>query len=231
MRSRGRAGSEHCRRDRRHRRRAQYRRGGHIDLRLSPLRASTGAAALEPRQRPGRVLSDGRDRGPARCRLPSQSRWSCPMPIEASGVNDRSQLAAAEAVLRGRINDRWMRRGVTMLDPAPHVLRLDGRAWRGRDSFPWHNPSGRDEGGHRRRSRARHASGRLRRGGAGAGAGHLGGAGHDRRRCPRRPLGLVGARYRGRTGCGRAPRNRRLRRLQPRWNPRGRGTGGTALEA
>ncbi len=40
-----------------------------------------------------------------------------PEPTEASGVNDRCQLAGAEAVLRGRINDRWMRRGVTMLDP------------------------------------------------------------------------------------------------------------------
>jgi bifunctional UDP-N-acetylglucosamine pyrophosphorylase/glucosamine-1-phosphate N-acetyltransferase len=38
-------------------------------------------------------------------------------PLETVGVNDRSQLAAAEAVLRERINDRWMRRGVTMLDP------------------------------------------------------------------------------------------------------------------
>ena len=38
-------------------------------------------------------------------------------PIEAAGVNDRAQLAAAEAELRDRTNDRWMRRGVTMLDP------------------------------------------------------------------------------------------------------------------
>ncbi|MBV8984795.1 MAG: bifunctional N-acetylglucosamine-1-phosphate uridyltransferase/glucosamine-1-phosphate acetyltransferase [Acidimicrobiia bacterium] len=38
-------------------------------------------------------------------------------PAETVGVNDRAQLAAAEAVLRQRINDRWMRRGVTMLDP------------------------------------------------------------------------------------------------------------------
>jgi bifunctional UDP-N-acetylglucosamine pyrophosphorylase/glucosamine-1-phosphate N-acetyltransferase len=37
--------------------------------------------------------------------------------LETAGVNDRGQLAAAEAVLRRRINDRWMRRGVTMLDP------------------------------------------------------------------------------------------------------------------
>jgi bifunctional UDP-N-acetylglucosamine pyrophosphorylase/glucosamine-1-phosphate N-acetyltransferase len=37
--------------------------------------------------------------------------------MEAAGVNDRAQLAVAEAVLRDRINERWMRRGVTMLDP------------------------------------------------------------------------------------------------------------------
>jgi bifunctional UDP-N-acetylglucosamine pyrophosphorylase/glucosamine-1-phosphate N-acetyltransferase len=37
--------------------------------------------------------------------------------VEANGVNDRAQLAGAEAVLRGRINERWMRMGVTMLDP------------------------------------------------------------------------------------------------------------------
>jgi bifunctional UDP-N-acetylglucosamine pyrophosphorylase/glucosamine-1-phosphate N-acetyltransferase len=33
-------------------------------------------------------------------------------------VNDRAQLAAAERVVRARINDRWMREGVTMVDPA-----------------------------------------------------------------------------------------------------------------
>src|SRR5437660_1073204 len=38
-------------------------------------------------------------------------------PIETAGVNDRAQLAAAEAELRDRINERWMRFGVTMLDP------------------------------------------------------------------------------------------------------------------
>ena len=36
---------------------------------------------------------------------------------EASGVNDRLQLAVAEAELRRRINERWMRLGVTMVDP------------------------------------------------------------------------------------------------------------------
>jgi bifunctional UDP-N-acetylglucosamine pyrophosphorylase / glucosamine-1-phosphate N-acetyltransferase len=38
-------------------------------------------------------------------------------PMEAAGVNDRAQLAVAEAELRDRINERWMRRGVTMWDP------------------------------------------------------------------------------------------------------------------
>ncbi len=38
-------------------------------------------------------------------------------PTEAAGVNDRGQLAAAEAELRDRINERWMRAGVTMWDP------------------------------------------------------------------------------------------------------------------
>jgi bifunctional UDP-N-acetylglucosamine pyrophosphorylase/glucosamine-1-phosphate N-acetyltransferase len=39
-------------------------------------------------------------------------------PIEVAQVNDRAQLAVAEAELRARINDRWMRAGVTMVDPA-----------------------------------------------------------------------------------------------------------------
>jgi bifunctional UDP-N-acetylglucosamine pyrophosphorylase/glucosamine-1-phosphate N-acetyltransferase len=36
--------------------------------------------------------------------------------MEAAGVNDRAQLAAAESEVRARINERWMRRGVTMWD-------------------------------------------------------------------------------------------------------------------
>ena len=37
--------------------------------------------------------------------------------VEAAGINDRVQLAAAEAVLRRRTADKWLRAGVTMLDP------------------------------------------------------------------------------------------------------------------
>src|SRR5437764_1432579 len=40
-----------------------------------------------------------------------------PDDLETAGVNDRVQLAAVEGALRQRINERWMRRGVTMLDP------------------------------------------------------------------------------------------------------------------
>lgn len=43
----------------------------------------------------------------------------------AVGVNDRSQLAAAEAELRRRINDDWMRRGVTMVDPLNTYVDMD----------------------------------------------------------------------------------------------------------
>ena len=37
---------------------------------------------------------------------------------EVAGVNDRAQLAEAEAVLRSRINLAWLKAGVTMVDPS-----------------------------------------------------------------------------------------------------------------
>jgi bifunctional UDP-N-acetylglucosamine pyrophosphorylase/glucosamine-1-phosphate N-acetyltransferase len=39
-------------------------------------------------------------------------------PDETRGVNDRAQLASAEAGLRERTNEAWLARGVTMVDPA-----------------------------------------------------------------------------------------------------------------
>jgi bifunctional UDP-N-acetylglucosamine pyrophosphorylase/glucosamine-1-phosphate N-acetyltransferase len=39
-------------------------------------------------------------------------------PDETHGINDRAQLARAEAELRARTNAEWLARGVTMLDPA-----------------------------------------------------------------------------------------------------------------
>jgi bifunctional UDP-N-acetylglucosamine pyrophosphorylase/glucosamine-1-phosphate N-acetyltransferase len=43
-------------------------------------------------------------------------------PEETRGVNDRLQLAEAEAELRRRSNDRWMHEGVTIVDPAATYL-------------------------------------------------------------------------------------------------------------
>ena len=45
--------------------------------------------------------------------------------MEVAGVNDRAQLAVAEAELRDRINERWMRRGVTMWDPVATYIDVD----------------------------------------------------------------------------------------------------------
>ncbi len=39
-------------------------------------------------------------------------------PDETHGINDRAQLAHAEAELRRRTNEGWLARGVTMVDPA-----------------------------------------------------------------------------------------------------------------
>jgi bifunctional UDP-N-acetylglucosamine pyrophosphorylase / glucosamine-1-phosphate N-acetyltransferase len=38
--------------------------------------------------------------------------------FETTGVNDRAQLSSAEAEMRARINEHWMRAGVTMVDPS-----------------------------------------------------------------------------------------------------------------
>lgn len=46
-------------------------------------------------------------------------------PVEILGVNDRVQLAEAAALMRDRINVRWMRAGVSMLDPASTWLDVD----------------------------------------------------------------------------------------------------------
>lgn len=44
---------------------------------------------------------------------------------EALGVNDHAQLAGAEAVLRERINVRWMEAGVSMVDPSRTYIDAD----------------------------------------------------------------------------------------------------------
>ncbi|MFZ3070785.1 MAG: bifunctional UDP-N-acetylglucosamine diphosphorylase/glucosamine-1-phosphate N-acetyltransferase GlmU [Anaerolineaceae bacterium] len=46
-------------------------------------------------------------------------------PQEGLGINDRADLADAEAALRRRINAGWMRAGVTLLDPATTTIEPD----------------------------------------------------------------------------------------------------------
>jgi bifunctional UDP-N-acetylglucosamine pyrophosphorylase/glucosamine-1-phosphate N-acetyltransferase len=49
---------------------------------------------------------------------------------ETAGVNDRAQLAAAEQVLRRRINRHWMLNGVTLVDPDHTYLDVTVRLGR-----------------------------------------------------------------------------------------------------
>ncbi len=74
---------------------------------------------------------------------------------ETAGVNDRAQLAAAEAVLRRRINQRWMQEGITMTDPErtyvdatvelePDVHLLPGTILEGRTVVGAHSVVGPD---------------------------------------------------------------------------------------
>lgn len=55
---------------------------------------------------------------------------------EVSGINDRVDLAAVERAARRRVNERWMRNGVTMVDPESAYIDADiteigGDAWIG----------------------------------------------------------------------------------------------------
>jgi len=46
-------------------------------------------------------------------------------PSEAIGINNRIHLAEAEAALRRQINQKWMRAGVTLINPATTYIGLD----------------------------------------------------------------------------------------------------------
>jgi len=48
-------------------------------------------------------------------------------PIEAMGINTRVHLAEAEAILRERINKKWMLAGVTMVDPDTTYIDINVR--------------------------------------------------------------------------------------------------------
>lgn len=51
-------------------------------------------------------------------------------PMEALGINTRQHLAEAEAVLRARINEKWLDSGVSMVDPAAVYIDVDVRIGR-----------------------------------------------------------------------------------------------------
>ncbi len=46
-------------------------------------------------------------------------------PSDILGINDRAQLATAAGIMRDRINEKWMKAGVTMLDPASTWIDVD----------------------------------------------------------------------------------------------------------
>ncbi|MBO8141126.1 MAG: bifunctional UDP-N-acetylglucosamine diphosphorylase/glucosamine-1-phosphate N-acetyltransferase GlmU [Firmicutes bacterium] len=56
-------------------------------------------------------------------------------PVEVMGINDRLELARAEAVVRRRIVDGWMRAGVTVMDP--DTVYIDPQAQIGPDTIIW----------------------------------------------------------------------------------------------
>ena len=56
---------------------------------------------------------------------------------EVIGVDDRVKLARAEAILRRRINERWMRAGVTIVDPS--VTYIDADVEIGQDTVLYPN--------------------------------------------------------------------------------------------
>jgi bifunctional UDP-N-acetylglucosamine pyrophosphorylase/glucosamine-1-phosphate N-acetyltransferase len=58
-------------------------------------------------------------------------------PEEVLGVNDRIELAQAEAILRRKINEHWMREGVTILDPT--VTYIDADVHIGQDTIIYPN--------------------------------------------------------------------------------------------
>ncbi len=64
--------------------------------------------------------------------------YSCAVtdPAEVMGVNDRVQMAAAGAVLRGRINEALMLSGVTIIDPATTYIEQGSVIGRDTVIFP-----------------------------------------------------------------------------------------------
>ena len=55
--------------------------------------------------------------------------------FEVRGINDRFELAEAQAILKSRVNEAWLRAGVTMLDPSSTLIETSVRL--GRDVRLW----------------------------------------------------------------------------------------------
>lgn len=77
------------------------------------------------------VVADFRSRGllAAAVEIPEN------LAFEVGGINDRYQLAEAQAILKDRINEAWMRAGVTMLDPLTTYIESSVRL--ARDVILW----------------------------------------------------------------------------------------------
>ncbi len=60
-------------------------------------------------------------------------------PAEAIGVNTRIHLSEAEAIMRKRINQAWMMKGVTMIDPSTTYIEVEASI--GTDTIIWPNTS------------------------------------------------------------------------------------------
>ena len=83
--------------------------------------------ALEPSARDRRAVPDRPRPARPRGRPDREPRSAFEDDGRFDGINDRSQLAAAEWSLRVRLNEAHMRAGVTMRDPSTVYLDWDGR--------------------------------------------------------------------------------------------------------
>jgi bifunctional UDP-N-acetylglucosamine pyrophosphorylase/glucosamine-1-phosphate N-acetyltransferase len=93
---------------------------GFYAIRLGHLRADL--ATLRPDNKKGELyLTDLVARAAARG---GATAIDAPF-AEVSGINDRVDLAAVEAVARKRINEAWMRAGVALVDPAATYIDAD----------------------------------------------------------------------------------------------------------
>ena len=132
--------------------------------------------------------------------------------MEVAGVNDRAQLAVAEAELRDRINERWMRRGVTMWDPERTYIDVDVEIQPDVVLLPGVILQGSCVVGAHAETRSRCPSGRHGGGGGRGGGLERGSALGDRSQRPYRPVRRARGGHRGSAGSGDRSVDRDLRR-------------------